>query len=94
MRIISKVVIREFSKKHASALEPLMHWYRVTKRARWSNLADVRVDFPHADLVGKYTVFNVAGNKYRLIASIKYRWQVIYLRHILKHAEYEKEKWK
>ncbi len=71
-----------------------MHWYRVAKRAQWNNLADVRMDFPHADLVGKYTVFNVAGNKYRLIALIKYRWQVVYLRYVLKHSEYEKGKWK
>lgn len=71
-----------------------MHWYRLTKRARWANLADVRVDFRHADLVGRYTVFNIAGNKYRLIASIKYRWQVVYVCHIFTHTEYEKEKWK
>lgn len=94
MRIVSKAAIRKFSEEHEDALEPLMHWHRVTKRARWANLADVRLDFRHADLVGRYTVFNIAGNKYRLIASIKCRWQVVYVRHILTHSEYTKEKWK
>jgi mRNA interferase HigB len=81
-------------KKHADALEPLMHWYRVTKRARWQNLADVREDFAHADVVGEYTVFNIGGNKYRLIATMKYRYQMVYIRQILTHIDYDKGKWK
>ena len=71
-----------------------MHWYHVTKRAQWRNLAGVREDFRHADIVDGYTVFNIAGNKYRLIAAIKYPWQVVYIRQILTHGDYNKEKWK
>ena len=71
-----------------------MHWYLVTKRAKWKNLADARCDFPHADLVGMFTVFNIGGNKYRLISAIKYRWQIVYIRRVLTHREYDKEKWK
>ena len=71
-----------------------MHWYHVTKRARWRHLTDVRADFRHADVAGSYTVFNVAGNKYRLVAAIKYQWQVVYIRHILTHFDYDKGKWK
>jgi mRNA interferase HigB len=94
VRILSKAAITDFSKTHSDAVEPLMHWYVVAKRARWTNLADVREDFRHADAVGLFTVFNIAGNKYRLIAVIKYRWQLIYIRHILTHFEYSKERWK
>jgi mRNA interferase HigB len=94
VRIVSKPAILEFSVKHEDALDPLMFWYRVTKRARWTNLADVREDFRHADVVGPFTVFNIGGNKYRLVAMIKYRWQMVYIRHILTHFEYDKEKWK
>lgn len=94
MRIISKAAIRDFSRRHDDALEPLMHWYYVTKRACWTSLADVREDFRHADVAGPYTVFNIAGNKYRLIAAIKYRWGVVYVRQILTHLEYVKGKWK
>jgi len=92
--VISKAAIREFAKKHADALEPLMYWYYVTKRAHWTSLADVRQDFCHADVVGLFTVFNIAGNKYRLIAAIKYRWGVAYVREILTDVEYNKGSWK
>jgi len=71
-----------------------MHWYFIANRAQWQNLAEVRTDFRRADAFGLFTVFNIGGNKYRLIAAIKYRWQVIYIRHVLTHAEYNKEKWK
>ena len=71
-----------------------MHWYRVAKRARWANLAEIRADFRSADSVAGYTVFNIAGNKYRLIVVIQYRWQVIYIRQILTHSEYDRGRWK
>jgi mRNA interferase HigB len=92
--VISKSAITGFVAKHPDALEPLLHWHSVARRAAWRHLPDVRVDFPHADLVGSLTVFNVAGNKYRLIAAIKYRWQIVYIRHVLTHAEYDLGKWK
>ena len=94
MRIVSKAAITEFSTRHRSALEPLLHWYVVAKRAAWRHLADVREDFAHADAVDNFTVFNVGGNKYRLITIIKYRWQIVYIRHVLTHAEYDEGKWK
>jgi mRNA interferase HigB len=94
VRIISKAAITEFSKTHKDALEPLLYWHSITKRAAWRHLADVRADFPHADAVGVFTVFNISGNKYRLVSVIKYRWQIVYIRHILTHAEYDKGKWK
>lgn len=94
VRIISKSAISEFAKAHPGSLESLLHWYGVAKRAEWRHLADVRTDFAHADSVDSFTVFNIAGNKYRLIALIKYRWQLVYIRHILTHAEYDKGKWK
>ena len=80
--------------EHDDALEPLMYWYHLTKRARWRHLSDVREGAPHADVAGACAVFHVAGNKYRLIAAIKYRWQVVCIRHILTHIDYGKGKWK
>lgn len=71
-----------------------MHWYVVARQAKWQSLADARADFSHADTVGLFTVFNVAGNRYRLVTVVKYRWQVVYIRAVLTHAEYSKEKWK
>lgn len=102
MRIISKAAITEFTKTHRGAAVPLLHWHSVTKRAVWRHLVDVRADFPHADAVDLFTVFNIGGNKYRLVSVIKYRWQnvlstlapVVYIRYILTHAEYDEGKWK
>ena len=94
VRIISKAAITEFSKTHEDALVPLLHWHSITRRAAWRHLADVRADFPHADAVHTFTVFNIGGNKYRLISAIKYRWQIVYIRHILTHFEYDRGKWK
>jgi len=94
VRIISKAAITEFSKTHKDALESLLYWHGVAKRAAWQHLADVRADFPHADRADIFTVFNIGGNKYRLISVIKYRWQIVCIRHILTHAEYDEGKWK
>jgi mRNA interferase HigB len=94
VRIIGKVAITRFAKDHKDALEPLMHWYGIAKRAQWPNITDVREDFGHADAVGLFTVFNIGGNKYRLITVTRYRWQVVYVRHVLTHSEYDKEKWR
>ena len=94
VRIISKAAITEFTKTHKDALESLLHWHSVTRRAVWRHLVGVRADFPHADAVDLFTVFNIGGNKYRLVSAIKYRWQVVYIRHILTHAEYDEGKWK
>jgi mRNA interferase HigB len=93
VRIIGKRAITAFLEEYPDALEPSLHWYQVAKRAVWRSLVDVRRDFPHADAVAIFTVFNIAGNKYRLITVIKYRWQVIYVRHILTHEEYDRGKW-
>ena len=96
MRIISRAAIAEFTARsdRKDALEALLHWYAVARRAKWRHLADVRRDFPHADAVGMFTVFNIGGNKYRLAAAIKYRWQIVYIRNILTHVEYDGGGWK
>jgi mRNA interferase HigB len=93
VRIISKAAITEFPTKRPEAVEPLMHWYQITKRAAWRNITDVRRDFSHADAVALFTVFNIVGNKYRLIAVIKYHWQLVYIRAVLTHKEYDRGRW-
>lgn len=88
--MISHKLIREFSRKHADSRTPLDDWYRIARRARWNSLLDVRAVFPTADAVGKLTVFNIGGNKYRLIVKIDYRSKLILMKSILTHAEYSK----
>ena len=94
MRVISRRAIREFVEAHPRAEEALDAWYRIVLQADWENLAQVRQVYPHADLVGKCTVFNIHGNAYRLVAGINYGRQTLYIRHILTHNEYDKGRWK
>ena len=71
-----------------------MNWYRITRRADWGSLAEVRSDFAHTDIVGRRTVFNIHGNNYRLIAWINYRATRVFILYILTHSEYSKGDWK
>jgi mRNA interferase HigB len=93
VRVISRKAIIGFSRVHRDAEAPLDAWYRTVLRARWGNLTQARMDFPHADAVGERTVFNFGGNKYRLIARVNYRTQKVFVLTILTHAEYDKDAW-
>ena len=94
MHIISRKKLSEFSQIHADAAVPLDNWYRIAKAAEWKYLVEVRCELSSAEAVGNFTVFNIKGNEYRLIVSIDYERQLIYIKYILTHAEYDKEKWK
>ena len=69
-------------------------WYRVASKAKWRNLAEVQATYKTAEAVGNFTVFNIKGNRYRLIVDIIYPQQRIYIKYVLTHAEYDKNRWK
>ena len=99
MNVITRKRIVEFAKRHRDAAGPLNMWYRTARRAHWHDLQDVRVTFPHADAVevnsgNTVTVFNIGGNKYRLVAAIHYNRQRVYILLLMTHAEYGKDNWK
>ncbi|PSB15358.1 type II toxin-antitoxin system HigB family toxin [Phormidesmis priestleyi ULC007] len=94
MHVISYRCLRDYGERHADCNEALDNWFRIASKADWSNLVEVQAVFPQAEAVGNFTVFNIKGNKYRLIVSIDYEGQLIYIKYILTHAEYDKEKWK
>lgn len=94
MHIITRKRLRDFGKIHPDSEEPLDRWYRIVKQSNYNSFAELRKTFPKADQVGKFTVFDIGGNKYRLIAYIVYSAKRIYIRHILTHPEYDKGKWK
>jgi mRNA interferase HigB len=94
MHIISNKRLKEFAQIHPDAAPGLDNWYKVASSAQWKNLAQVRQILSSADPVGNFTVFNIKGNNYRLITSIDYQKQIIYIKYVLTHAEYDKEKWK
>jgi mRNA interferase HigB len=72
----------------------LDRWYRVTKRADWASFADVKQTFSTADLVAPHIVFDIGGNRYRLVAEANFRKRVVFIRDIMTHREYEKGAWK
>jgi mRNA interferase HigB len=97
--VISLRPLREFWQRHPDAAQPLRLWYKIAVAADWSSLRDVRRTYPHADGVAArsgstLTVFNICGTKYRLIARIRYDYQLVNVRAVLTHAEYEEGRWK
>jgi mRNA interferase HigB len=91
MVIISKTILADFAKKHPDVAEPLNNWYDITRRADWKSFADIKTIFNSIDAVGndRY-VFNIKGNKYRLVALIHFNIRTIYIRSIGTHSEYDK----
>ncbi|MEH2420453.1 MAG: type II toxin-antitoxin system HigB family toxin [Nostoc sp.] len=94
MHVISKVKLREFWVQHADSEDSLNDWYKFASIANWSNLVDVQKRYPKAEAVGNFTVFNIKGNNYRLIVDIRYYSQTIFIKYVLTHPEYDKERWK
>ena len=72
----------------------LESWYAVLRRATWRTPAEMKAVYHNADVVGRRTVFNIAGNKYRLIARVNYQTQRVFVLFIFTHAEYDRGDWK
>ncbi len=89
MRLISNKALREFTTVHREASEPLQAWRKLIERNTFDGFADLRRVFNSVDKVGNYFVFNIAGNRYRLIAAIHFNTQTLYVRAVLTHAEYD-----
>lgn len=94
MKLISNRALREFSEIHPQAEEPLQAWRHIIERNTFQNFAAVRQTFGSVDKVGNRYVFNIGGNKYRLIATVAYSIQTVWVKHVLTHVEYDKGAWK
>ncbi len=94
MHVISRKALREFSQRHPDSKTALDTWFRLISTNYFESFHALRKIFPSADKVGNLIVFNIGGNKYRLIASIHFNRQKVYVRHILTHNEYNRGKWK
>lgn len=94
MHIITRKRLNEFVEKFPETNSALADWYRLMKQNDFDSIADVRRIFPSADKVGKLTVFNIGGNKVRLVAAIHFNRKKIYIRAVLTHKEYDEGKWR
>ncbi|HKT47002.1 MAG TPA: type II toxin-antitoxin system HigB family toxin [Candidatus Acidoferrales bacterium] len=93
MRIITRAALVDFWLRHPDAKPSLESWYLVVRDATWKTPADLKAVYPAADLVGRRTVFNISGNKYRLVARVNYQSQRVFVLFILTHSEYDRGRW-
>ena len=94
MRVVGREAIPEFQKDHPDSGAPLNRWVNIVEAASWKNPAEVRATFASEDFVGGKVVFNIGGNKYRLIAAISFEIRIVSVEAVLTHSEYDKGKWK
>ena len=91
MRIISRRTLLDFAVRYPQARGPLDDWYRLAAASEWRTPADVKLLFRSADILpGNRVIFNIAGNDYRLVVKIEYRFQTVYIRFIGTHADYDR----
>lgn len=94
MKLISNRTLREFAAIHAAAETGLQNWRRLIERGTYDNFAALKATFGSVDKVGDRYVFNIGGNKYRLVASISFATQQVFVKAVLTHKEYDQEDWK
>lgn len=94
MHIISRKVLRQFWQEYPDSQTALIRWFKLMETEKFQSFEELRSVFPSADIVGDLIVFNIGGNKYRLITSIHFNRQKVYIRYILTHSEYDKDTWK
>ncbi len=99
VRILTWRVLREFGEKWPAASAPLAEWHKIARRAIWRNFADVKSTFGQTDQVKVKSgqtvcVFDIGGNKFRLVAFVGYAKQKAYVLRVMTHKEYDRERWK
>jgi mRNA interferase HigB len=94
MHVISRKALRAFWEQHPDSQAALARWFKVMLHTNFKNYAELSAAFPSADKVDEWIVFNIGGNKYRLITAIHFNRGKVYVRHVLTHAEYDQGKWK
>ena len=90
MRLVSGKVLKEFCSRRPLASAAVRHWAHEMEAGTFRNFSQLRGHFPSADYVAPFTVFNLAGNKFRLIATVNYTTGFVFIRCMLTHAEYDK----
>lgn len=94
MRIISERLIREFIEKHPESESSMRQWILIVRAADWKSFLDLRETFNSADIYKQCVVFNVGGNHYRIIGMVEFEKQLVFIRAVLTHKEYDQDKWK
>lgn len=94
MHVISRKKLKEFWDRHPESESSLRAWYRITRRATWTSFPSLRATFPSADRYERCIIFDISGNRFRLIAAVHFNRARVFVRHVLTHREYDRDKWK
>jgi mRNA interferase HigB len=94
MHIITRKTLIQFWEKHPDSRMALLRWFKIVQKTEFHSFAELRQVFPSADKLDHWVIFNIGGNKYRLITSIHFNRGKVYVRHVLTHAEYDRGDWK
>ena len=94
MHVISRKALQQFWDRHPDSKTSLSGWFKIMQKNDFNSFNQLRQTLPSADKVEDLIVFNIGGNKYRLIASIHFNRNKVYIRHVLTHSEYDKGAWK
>lgn len=88
MHIISLKMLRGFWQKHPEAENVLREWHTIVEHTEFKDFDHIREFFNSADYVRPYTIFNIGGNNYRLVAAVHYNLKKVYVRRVMTHREY------
>ena len=94
VHVISRKALQQFWERYPESRKHLSRWFKIMQKSEISSFNELRQTLPSADKVQDFIAFNISGNKYRLIASIHFNRNKVYIRHVLTHAEYDKGAWK
>lgn len=98
VKIVGKLILQEFWQQHKRAKKPLERWIQVVEEAEWHNFSKIKQTFRTCDVVKsdnrRFVVFDIGGNKYRLVTTVNCEGQIVVIKAALIHSDYDKEKWK
>ena len=90
MRVVAKKTLRDFWQKHEDCEQQLKSWFREVQKAEWENPNHIKKEYPSASILNNNrVVFNIKGNNYRLIVKISFEYQMVWIRFIGTHGEYD-----
>ncbi len=91
LRVIAKKILRGFWEKHSDCEQQLKAWFKEVSKAKWKNPNEIKSEYPSASILNNNRIcFNIKGNNYRLIVKINYEYQMVWIRYIGTHGEYDK----
>ncbi len=94
MRLVGRDRIERFVRKHSDSGSSLRRWVQVVEANDFRQFAELKETFASADYVRPYTLFNISGNKYRLVALVDYGLRMVSVEAVVKHEEYDEQSWR